>query len=447
MYERFRARGLKFAPSGHTFDDDELPRCPLGHKDTPTNRKNCEHCRNRRNWQERRYRTMRRKGIDRCFTDLSALVAHLDALEDAGMIAADIARAANCAESTVQRLLGGLDGRRFVRADVARRLLAIPVPTQRIQLVPTVNGRRIRRIDATGTRRRVQAAARGGHSLAWQARRLGWSDFTVKSWMHMATVTVDQAEAVASLFPVLIARPGASRAAAAIAARKRWIEARYFSPTNIDDPEYDPFRIIKNPRGVYRRLRALAWDAQGPEEVAAFIGEAPEQVEIWMEGGPAPAYAGHMVDAAFEALAGREGPDQRAADRARHMGWPSWAAWYEVDMDSSFSKPRHDLLCSDRKTDYPLESQVYLALMGRIPQDELLHEERVRAVRFLHQLGWTDRRIAAWLRWNPDGDLDKGLDAVCHFRKREQITGGGMSLHGAPGQDATEDAVLVPSAA
>jgi len=444
MYDRFRRRGLRFTLDQRAFDDPK-PHCPLKHPDTSANRKICEHCKARHNWQSRQYKRMNRAGVARRFTDLDTLRHHLDALEDAGLTAADIAHAAGCGKNAVYELLSG--HRQFVRADLARRLLAVPIPDRRVQLVPDAAGRRLRRIDSTGTRRRIQAAARNSHSLASQARRLGWSVDQVREWTTSPTVTTEAAEAVATLFPSLITRRGSDADAATMAAQKGWVEARYFARSNIDDPQYNPFQIIKNPRGVYRRLRALAWDGQGPSEVAEYIGEAPEQVEIWMEGGPAPAYASHMVAAAFEALAGREGPDQRAADRARHMGWSSWPAWYEVDMDSSFSKPRHDLLFSDCKTDYPLESQVFLALMGRVPQEELLHIERVRAVRFLHRLGWSDRRIAAWLDWNPDGDLDKGRGAVQKFRQNNEIDGGGTALHGVPGRDTAEGAVAAPSAA
>ncbi len=77
----------------------------------------------------------------------------------------------------------------------------------------------------------------------------------------------------------------------------------------------------------------------------------------------------------------------------------------------------------ERSADRPLESQVWQALLGLIPAGDLLQEEKVRVVRYLRRRGWSDRRIAAWTRWNPDGDLDKGANAVCRFRTGAGIDG------------------------
>jgi hypothetical protein len=117
-------------------------------------------------------------------------------------------------------------------------------------------------------------------------------------------------------------------------------------------------------------------------------------------------------------------------------------AWYDVDVDDSSARPQTTLPPGVRKTDYPLESQVLQALMGIIPAHDLLSAERVAVVRILHRAGWSDRRIAVWLRWNADGDSGKGLSAVCAFRFREGITG-----YGLPASHPTRGSAVAPPAA
>lgn len=301
-----------------------------------------------------------------------------------------------------------------------------------------------KRVDATGTRRRIQAACRAGHSLRAQTRQLGWDRATVTGWLVADTVLADVAVDVATLFPRLITRRGPSRQTAAEAARRGWPDARCFTRANIDDPSYDPFAFDDNPIGIHRWLRALAWMGQGPEQVAEFIGEEPEQVAIWLKGGPAYVYARRLVAAAFEGLSGRFGPDLIAAEQARRLDWPPPLAWYDIDVHNVKSRPCYDLARGERPTAHPLYSQVYQALLGRIPAGELLTVEREAVVWELHRAGWSDRRIAAWTRWNPDGDVDKGKVAVDAFRCRRQIYGGGLPSSWS-NQDAEDDVIVAPS--
>lgn len=447
MYRRFNERGLKLSFDDRAYDDPEPPRCPHGHSGTPAQRKDCQECRTYRAWQDRERWRMRRAGVDRVFTDWDALTAHLTRLRAAGMIAEDIARAAQCGASTVRNLLRGTDGRLFVRIEVAQRILAVAIPERQLHLIPNASGALRRYVDATGTHRRIRAASRAGHSITSQARRIGWSNHTVRGWLKRPTVQVDAAEAVAALYPTLIAEPGADPGAATVAARKGWTAAKYFSASNIDDPSYDPFALIDNPVGVHRQLRALAWMGQGPREVAALIGEPIGRVRAWLDGGPAPAYARHMVDDAFERLSGRFGPDERIARRARRQSWAPPLAWHDIDVHNPRSRPLVNLPPRDSESAYPLESQVLQALLGVTPAGDLLQLEKDTVVRCLHQSGWSDRRIAAWLRWNPTGDLDKGANAVGKFRERQKITGAGTAVHGADNLDTRLGLVVVPSAA
>lgn len=448
MYKRFHRRGLRLCFDDRSYEDDPRPpRCPDGH--TPANPPagNCTPCRNLKNWRSRQHHRMNRAGIARRVTDLNQIRAHLRTLIDAGMIAPDIARAAGTAPGRVRALLH--DGDRapaFVGADLARRLLAVPVPARKLRLVPDAAGTARRRVDATGTIRRIQAAALACHSLPAQAHRYGYESSTLRGWLTSRTVSVDAADAVAALYPTLIARPGGSRSTAALAAERGWVPARYFSPANIDDPDYQPFGLVNRYAPVRRRMRSLAWMGQGPKQVAEVIGEDPETVATWLDAALVPGYAAHMCAAAFETLSGRFGTDDAIAARARAEGWPPPLAWHDIDIDNPDSRPCIDLPTAARKRDLALESQVLLALAGRIPASELLHEEKVRVVRALRRATWSDQRIAAWLRWNPDGDFDKGAASVSKFRERAGITEGGPDSS-SPVQAEAGVFIVVPSAA
>lgn len=532
MHKRFTKRGLKLVLTDSAYQT-EMPACPYGHADTNANRRSCQHCKARNNWRQRHHRRQDKAGVARTFTDWDTLLEHLRQLEGAGLTISEIARAGSCSECAVLDILERSSGRRFVQAALAARLLGIPVPARRIALVRGQDGRRLPRVDATGTRRRLRCAARAGHAASSVGRRLGWAADTARTWLlgSTTTVTVEVADAVAAAFPALIARPGTDRSVATMAERKGWPEARYFSATNIDDPAYDPFAIDPNPASVQRRLRALARDAHGPRQVAEHIGEPVENVELWLKGGAVPRYAHHLVKIAYEALAeapgtdaaaaamarrlawlpaavwrgmniddpdldpygpapdvlatggrrrlramawmghgpqqlatqlgerttrvrnwlrgapipryvlpliadlyeplsGRFGPDRAIAAHARRQRWVPPLAWEDINLDNPRARPHFAMPPGQKATDHPLASQVYLALAGRVAATELLHAEKVKAVRVLHRAGWSDRRISAWLRWNPDGDIRKGTTAVCQFRIRAGITGGGPQLPG-----------------
>lgn len=449
MTRRFQERGLRLSFNHYDYNDPEPPSCTAGHPVNQESRKSCSDCKEHDNWLRRHRARLRQQGIASRFTDFDALAAHLSRLRDAGMTAQDIADVAGCGRTVAQKLLteSGRDRPHWVTPEVAKALLSVPIPTGGRPLVTDSAGRLRRRVNAAGTRRRIQAACRAGHSIGSQARRLGWCVGTVRDWLLSDTVPTDVAEAVAALFPQLISSPGSDEGMANIAEKRGWVAARYFDESNIDDPSYEPFAPIRNASGVYRRLRALAWMGHGPLEVAHFIGEDEARVRKWMEGKTTPSYALHMVDAAFEKLSATPGPNTDAAEMARLLRWPPPLAWYGVDIDNRFAQPTIGLPRGEHEGLFPLDSQVFLALMGREPVAGLLLPEKVRVVRTLHAAGWSDRRIGVWLRWNPEGDAEKAKEAVMKFRERQGIYGAGTQLHGRPNLDAEDDLISVPPAA
>lgn len=208
-------------------------------------------------------------------------------------------------------------------------------------------------------------------------------------------------------------------------------------------PTRPALQLITNPVGVYRRLRAMAWDGNGPRQVAPFIGENIKTVTGWLHGQPAPAYMNRVLDAALEQMP-TPGPDTAIAARARRQGWAPALAWHDLDIDNPNIRPRVDVRADFRKTDHPLYSQVFQAVCGLIPKEELLRAEKISVVRILHRAGWSDRRIAEWLRWS-DTPAD-GIDAVGQFRRRWKINGCGAAVHLWGGNRDANDHIVRPAA-
>lgn len=419
---RFSEHGIKRNPQPA---DDPKPSCRHGHINIREHQKTCTDCKAIANWRARDYNRKERAGIPRRFTDMPRLREHVDALEAAGMVIPDIAAAATVSEDMLRDLRN--TDRTFTRQDIAERVLAVPVPQRRYQLVRNASGHLRRQVDATGTKRRIRCAQNALHSVGDQADRLGWNEKTIRNWLRASTVSIDAADAVATLYPELLARPGTCDNARIAVRQYPWANARYFDETNIDDPAYDPFRIITKPYGMYRRLRAMAYIGQGPAQVAARIGETPEMVELWMEGGPAPAYAHHLVAADYERWCSTIGPDRAAAARAKLANWGSPLAWDDLDMDQRTAHPAFNKLKGFPADQMSVTSIIFDAYDGRVTRFDLRHDELVEVVWILHREGWSDRRIAAWLRWNEDGDHDKGEKAVDKFRERNNISGFGAS--------------------
>lgn len=444
MSKRFRRRGLAL-----WFDKDAGPKpppCPDGHSDchAAAVRLGCRPCRRLDNWRMRSWRHKRAAVAELAgaaadvAVDTDAVRHHVKLLREAGLSLSAIARAAQCSLSTVKRVLGDT-GDYTMRADIAQRILAVLIHGQGPALMQDSAW-----VAATGTRRRVQAACRNGHTIAYIAHLLGYAPDDVWQWLRSATVHGDVAEAVTRLYPALISRPGKDQVTAELAALKQWAPAHYYSGDNIDDPSYRPYAIITDPVGVYRRLRAMAWDGNGPRQVAPFIGESITTVTAWLRGKPAPAYAARLLDAALENLP-FPGPDDALAARARRAKWPSPLAWHDIDIDDPRAKAYPDVRSDFFPTQHPLQSQVLGALYGIVPARDLVRAEKIQVVRALHMLGWSDRRIAAWLRWSADSD--NGLEAVGHFRLRWGITGGGLAIEDWGGCRNDDDFIVTPAAA
>lgn len=96
------------------------------------------------------------------------------------------------------------------------------------------------KVDATGTRRRIQALAAIGWSLAAQSQRLGWKPSTAHAVSSRSWVWPQTAEKVRGLYDELSMVPGPNNRARGEAARKGWLPPLAFDDESIDDPDYVP---------------------------------------------------------------------------------------------------------------------------------------------------------------------------------------------------------------
>ena len=166
---------------------------------------------------------------------------HLRRLAASGIGVKQAALLSGLAYSTLARLLWGDPGRgspptQHVRASTAARILAIEASPANL-----ADGGRV---DATGTRRRLQALVRTGWPLSNLARQLHRGPSSVRRTLTSGTVTVATAEAIRELYDQLSNRaPDESTAprrraseAARICARQRgWL-----APMAWDDIDTDP---------------------------------------------------------------------------------------------------------------------------------------------------------------------------------------------------------------
>ncbi len=130
-------------------------------------------------------------------------------------------------------------------------------------------------VDATGTRRRLQALAAVGWSLAEQSRRLGWHESTAHRVASRQWVWVETAEKVRGLYDELAMTPGTNRRARNDAARKGWPPPLAWSDEEIDDPDATPAVPVDDggldELAVEHVIDGATMRLTGPELLAAAI--------------------------------------------------------------------------------------------------------------------------------------------------------------------------------
>lgn len=179
------------------------------------------------------------------WVDAAPVRAHVEQLQTAGMGWRTVCARAGVPRSTVSTLLFGRHGRapsRRINPEVARKLLAVPVPTAADLAAHAV-------VDGTGTRRRLQALA----CLGWSVNRLTLeSDLNRQSLdaaLRGGQVLARNARGVAALYERLWDQPAPAEdhrsrisAARAInrAATAGWAPPMAWDDESIDNPDARP---------------------------------------------------------------------------------------------------------------------------------------------------------------------------------------------------------------
>lgn len=172
---------------------------------------------------------------------------HVRALAAAGITERQIATRAGITHPVIRNLIHGAAGRtpsKKLRRENADRILAIPLPT-------TIDPTGTRRVDATGTRRRLQALTAAGWPLSNLARRCGILRRHLFDILHghVHAVTPRTEATIRRLYdrtwnqqptPDQRVRPVDADTARAIAARHRWAPALAWDDDHIDDPQAVP---------------------------------------------------------------------------------------------------------------------------------------------------------------------------------------------------------------
>ena len=190
---------------------------------------------------ERRRSTAIAYGTWTGLVDAAAARGHVQSLRAQGLSLKRIAQLSGVGQGTLNALVYGepARGRRplsQVRPDTERRLLAV-----RFQASAVLPGRRV---DATGTRRRLQALATLGWSVTSLAARSDLALRTLRRALTTTTVTAETARTVGRLYDQLRAEPAAPGnprdQAAAARSKARGQRAGWRGPLAWDDIDHDP---------------------------------------------------------------------------------------------------------------------------------------------------------------------------------------------------------------
>ena len=203
-------------------------------------------------------------GTWRGLVDAAAVRAHVQSLREQGLSLKRIAQLSGIGQGTLSALVYGEPSRgrpplTQVRTDTQRRLLAV-----RFQLAAVAPGRRL---DATGTRRRLQALATLGWSVTSLAARSELPVRTLRRALTSTTVTAETARAVGRLYEQLRAAPAAHRTpgerAAAVRTKAAAQRAGWRGPLAWDDVDGDPDdgdepAALQTPGGLAARVDVVA---------------------------------------------------------------------------------------------------------------------------------------------------------------------------------------------
>lgn len=236
-------------------------------------------------WRDYSRNTRRQQAYGRWepLIDPAPVRAHVEALQAAGLGLHRIAELAGVAQSTVSRLVYGKSGRppqKAMQRAKADRILAV-------QVGPGAHADGAM-IDATGTRRRIQALVAVGWTHKVLAPHLGVNPLYVGDFTTNTLVTAAHARTVAAVYDRLwnkdplqhgVTNGGAKRSRN-LAVRRGWPPPLAWDDETIDDPAAGPDlspperELSRNELAEIRReeIEHLASFGTSPQEISDRLG-------------------------------------------------------------------------------------------------------------------------------------------------------------------------------
>lgn len=224
--------------------------------------------------------------------DAQPVREHLLWLRGEGISARRAAELSGVDLSTVGRILHGRTERgegpaKRVRPDTADAILSV-----RPSLEAMAAGRRI---DGTGTLRRLQALVAIGYGISNLAGRLGWLTGNLWKLLNLQEqVSAGTARAVRVLYDELWDRPNqpadwhakaSATRARNLAAARGWLPPLAWDDDTIDDPNHVPDRLapVNTTRGPRSRVAERVEDAEFMANTGAGLEEAAERLGLTTE--------------------------------------------------------------------------------------------------------------------------------------------------------------------
>ena len=223
--------------------------CPPDHKHAltstcyTTHKCGCADCRARRARDGRASAERARKGLAQLQVDVHPVHKHVRALMSDGWRIADIAKVAGVSVPTVARI--SRLAVRSVEEGVADAVLGTRPDMRR-------RGEPAKMLDATGTRRRLQALAAHGWSLRFLMERLGRPASSAYWYMRSTKVTPRVAAAISALYDELwdVTPPQRTQAEEQVyrrvkahAQKQGWVPPLMWDDDEIDNPEAAPAAV------------------------------------------------------------------------------------------------------------------------------------------------------------------------------------------------------------
>jgi hypothetical protein len=244
----------------------------------------CAACRAANRDDQRRITRLRAYGQWQPFTDATPAREHVRALAQLGIGWRRAAELAGLHNSVVRALLYGSSGRepcRQIRAETAAAILSVPASPDGVAAGTPV--------DATGTRRRLEALVAIGWSRAKLSERLGLVPNEMSATLRRGQVTAARAAAVAELYDRLWNRqpPEAEWRDKIAAARSRnyarehgWAPPLAWDDDRIDQPDAQPAEDWRRSAGTKRTAAELAEEAADVMRQGHTIGQAAERLGV-----------------------------------------------------------------------------------------------------------------------------------------------------------------------